>query len=137
MLHGSSHQSAASPWACLSRCLHEQRCCIAASSRHPTEPDFWLTHHPLLACCAPLRLQSVTHARITFKNEATGEYTFYELKYSAAAPAPQGNLMLECPVRTVTSTRISIANPLDTAVTLKSTISSKQVGPWGDLGRRG
>jgi hypothetical protein len=79
----------------------------------------------------------VTHARITFKNEATGEYTFYELKYSAAAPAPQGNLMLECPVRTVTSTRISIANPLDTAVTLKSTISSKQVGPWGNLGRRG
>lgn len=45
-------------------------------------------------------------ADITFKNEATGEYMFYELRYTAGAPPRQGTLSLECPVRTKTSTKV-------------------------------
>jgi hypothetical protein len=71
--------------------------------------------------------QGLTHARITFKNEASGEYTFYEVKLTSTAPAPMGRLTLECPVRNQTSTTVSITNPLDVPVTLKPSISSKQV----------
>mgnify|MGYP003590975709 CR=1 FL=1 len=71
--------------------------------------------------------QGLTHARISFKNETTGEYTYYEMKLTSSAPAPVGQLTLECPVRTVTSTHISITNPMAAPVTLKPSVSSKQV----------
>ncbi len=64
---------------------------------------------------------------MTFKNETSGEYSFYELKYTATPPAPCGTLSLECPVRTQTSTKITLTNPLASDVTLKPSISSKQV----------
>ena len=48
-----------------------------------------------------------TAATVTFKNEASGEYSFYELKYTVRAPPPRGTLSLECPVRTQTSTKVS------------------------------
>ncbi|WIA13448.1 hypothetical protein OEZ85_007028 [Tetradesmus obliquus] len=69
----------------------------------------------------------LTHARITFKNEATGEYTFYELKLTSSAPAPMGQLVMECPCFSKTSTTISITNPLATQVPLKFSCTSKQV----------
>ncbi|GFH25491.1 uncharacterized protein HaLaN_23467, partial [Haematococcus lacustris] len=40
---------------------------------------------------------SVSQAVVTFKNESSGEYTFYELKLSASPAARQGELVLECP----------------------------------------
>lgn len=73
------------------------------------------------------QLQGLTHARITFKNEATGEYTFYELKLTSSAPAPMGQLVMECPCFSKTSTTISITNPLATQVPLKFSCTSKQV----------
>lgn len=75
--------------------------------------------------------QGLTHARITFRNEATGEYTYYELRLSSSAPAPIGHLVLECPVRCTTSTQITLTNPMSTPVTMKSTLNSKQVGHEG------
>jgi hypothetical protein len=77
--------------------------------------------------------QGLTHARITFKNEASGEYTYYEVKLTSTAPAPMGRLSLECPVRNQTSATVSITNPLDVPVTLKPTITSKQV--WAEHSR--
>lgn len=71
--------------------------------------------------------QGLVHARITFKNEASGEYTFYEVKLTSTAPAPMGRLSLECPVRNQTSATVSITNPLTVPVTLKPSIGSKQV----------
>lgn len=73
-------------------------------------------------------LQGLVHARITFKNEASGEYTFYEVKLTCTAPAPMGRLTLECPVRNQTSATVSITNPLTVPVTLKPTVNCKQVG---------
>ena len=75
--------------------------------------------------------QGLTHARITFKNEDTGEYTYYELKLTSSAPAPIGQLSLECPVRCVTSANISITNPMAVPVTMKPSITSKQVSLAG------
>lgn len=42
---------------------------------------------------------SVTTCSVTFKNEETGEFTFYDLKLTAGAPAKQGSLVLESAVR--------------------------------------
>ena len=47
-----------------------------------------------------------TAASVTFRNEASGEYSFYELKYTAGAPPPRGTLSLECPVRTQTTAKV-------------------------------
>lgn len=69
---------------------------------------------------------------MTFTSELTGEYCFYEVKYTSTAPASRGTLAMECPVRTQTVSRVQIANPLPSDVALKATVvGSKQVG--GDL----
>jgi hypothetical protein len=94
--------------------------CFKSTACQQSETD---CSRMLLVCC-----QGLTHAQVTFKNETTGEHSFYELKYTCSAPPSRGNLSLECPVRTQTSTHVSLANPLDVPVTLKATISSKQVG---------
>lgn len=55
------------------------------------------------------------------------EYLFYELKFMAASPERRGTLQLECPVRTLVSTRVSVANPLPDDVTAKASATHKQV----------
>jgi hydrocephalus-inducing protein len=67
----------------------------------------------------------VTHVVITFRNEETGEFSFYEVKFSASPPGKQGSLALECPVRVAANTRVTVRNPLPTAVTLKGSASHK------------
>ncbi len=49
---------------------------------------------------------STTVATVTFKNEASGEYSFYNLKYVAGPPPPRGMLALEAPVRTQTTAKV-------------------------------
>lgn len=70
---------------------------------------------------------SSTLANVSFTNEATGEYSFYDLKFTASPAPPQGTLALECPVRTTTSTRVTLRNPLPQEVVAKATASSKLV----------
>lgn len=71
----------------------------------------------------------MTHARVTFTSEATGEFLFYDVKYTAGTPAPRGALALECPVRTQTVARVMVANPLPTDIALRTSITgSRQVG---------
>lgn len=74
-----------------------------------------------------VNLQGVTAATVTFKNESSGEYVYYELKFSCSAVAPRGALLLECPVRTQTSTKVSITNPLKSDIAMKANINNKQV----------
>lgn len=91
------------------------------------------THHQYTARPPSVpKLQGLTHARVTFTSEATGEFCFYELKLTSTSPAPRGTLSLECPVRTQTAARVQIANPLPTEVALKAVVAgSKQVGATG------
>ena len=70
---------------------------------------------------------STSLATVTFKNEASGEYIFYDLKLTASAPASRGTVSLECPVRTQTSQRVSLKNPLQEDVTIKASVNSKLV----------
>lgn len=72
-------------------------------------------------------LQGLTHARITFKDEVSGEYTYYELKLTSTAPAPVGQLVMECPCFSRTSSTISITNPMPVPVMLKQSCTNKQV----------
>lgn len=49
-----------------------------------------------------------------FTNEATGEYTFYDVVFVAGPPPKQGSLALKCPVRAATTARVAVRNPLET-----------------------
>ena len=66
-------------------------------------------------------------AKVTFKNDDTGEFVFYVLKFSVGPPSIQGNLSLECAVRQQAKENILIKNPLGTDVTIKAACANKQV----------
>lgn len=56
--------------------------------------------------------EGVTNARITFTNEVTGEYLFYELKLTATEAGVMDTLTLNCPVRQSVKQMITLENPL-------------------------
>jgi hydrocephalus-inducing protein len=70
---------------------------------------------------APLR------TTVTFNNEATGEYLFYNLEYSAQEAGPLAEVSLSAPVRTTVRKSVSIANPLPREVIVAGTCTSKLV----------
>ena len=65
--------------------------------------------------------------RVTFTNETTKEYVFYDLKYKVTAPEVIGTIPLETLVRSPISATIAIENPLDETVTIRSTCGSAAV----------
>ncbi|CAD7699389.1 unnamed protein product [Ostreobium quekettii] len=71
--------------------------------------------------------EGVTSARVSFTNESTGEYLFYELQLTAGPAPVQGSIALECPVRTQTQNTIRILNPLESAVVMQGTSTDSQV----------
>ncbi|KAA6425822.1 MAG: hypothetical protein FRX49_04197, partial [Trebouxia sp. A1-2] len=68
-----------------------------------------------------------TTGSITFQNQTTGEYIFYNLAFTAGPAGLQGMLRLEGPVRSRVSQTLSISNPLQTEVVMAVACSSKQV----------
>lgn len=80
---------------------------------------------------------SITSAVVRFTNEATQEYTFYELDFTAGPPPKQGSLALKCPVRTTTTTRVAIRNPLETGVVVGGNMQDGQVTGGKHAGRAG
>ena len=72
--------------------------------------------------------EGTTAATVTFRNEATGEYSFYKLTFAAAPPAVLGTLVLESPVRVKTSQAVMLDNPLPSAVTMAVACDNRQVG---------
>ena len=72
--------------------------------------------------------EGTTAATVTFRNEATGEYSFYKLTFAAAPPAVLGTLVLESPVRVKTSLAVMLDNPLPSAVTMGVACDNRQVG---------
>ena len=80
--------------------------------------------------------EGTTVATVTFRNEATGEYSFYKLTFAAAPPAMLGTLVLESPVRVKTSQAVMLDNPLPSAVTMAVACDNRQVGSkaaWSGL----
>ena len=71
--------------------------------------------------------EGVSDAKVTFKNEASGEYMFYVIKFKAAPAGVRGTLQLGCAVRQLTSQKVRLDNPLDHAVTFTSTSTDPQL----------
>jgi len=62
--------------------------------------------------------EGTTKFTLTFKNDASGEYCFFEVNIEVAAPDPLGNIELISVVRESVTKIITIENPLSTAVTI-------------------
>lgn len=68
-----------------------------------------------------------TTGTVTFQNQASGEYIFYNLVFTAGPAKPQGTIRLEGPVRSRVSHLLPISNPLSTEVVMAVVCSSKYV----------
>ena len=68
-----------------------------------------------------------TTGTVTFQNQITGEYIFYNLSFSAGPASLQGTVQLEGAVRSQVTQSIMISNPLQTEVVMSVGCSSKQV----------
>ena len=68
-----------------------------------------------------------TTGTVTFQNQITGEYIFYNLAFTAGPAGPQGTVQLEGAVRSRVAQNVVISNPLQTEVVMAVTCSSKQV----------
>ena len=68
-----------------------------------------------------------TTGTVTFQNQATGEYMFYNLTFTAGPAGLQGTLRLEGPVRSRVVQAVSISNPLHSEVVMAVTCPSKQL----------
>ena len=66
-------------------------------------------------------------AKVTFKNDETEEFVFYNVDFSVGPPSIQGNLSLECAVRQQAREVILMKNPLGSDVSIKAECSNKQV----------
>ena len=64
---------------------------------------------------------------MTFTNEDSGEYLFYDVAATATEAGLMGELELRAPVRQRAATAVTVANPLDTAVSLTCECSHAQV----------
>ncbi|XP_041964608.1 hydrocephalus-inducing protein homolog isoform X2 [Alosa sapidissima] len=56
--------------------------------------------------------EGVFHAKVTFRNEVTGEYLFYLLSFKATPPGVISTIEMTTPVRQVTSASVKVENPL-------------------------
>ncbi|KAI9203105.1 uncharacterized protein BJ171DRAFT_600257 [Polychytrium aggregatum] len=61
--------------------------------------------------------EGITNAKVTFKNEQTQEYLFYNLAFKSTPPGVIGVLELNSVVRQVNSKEITLNNPLNSPVT--------------------
>jgi len=79
------------------------------------------------------RLHALMHregtmsARVTFLNEKTGEYMWYEVSFTAGPPSSRGTVQLEGAVRQRITRMVRVANPLSKDVTLKTSCDNARV----------
>ena len=71
--------------------------------------------------------EGVTTGTVTFQNQATGEYIFYNLAFTAGPAGLQGTVKLAGPVRSRITQTVTITNPLQSHVVMAVACSSKQV----------
>lgn len=74
-----------------------------------------------------------TAGTVTFQNQASGEYIFYNLAFTAGPAKLQGTIRLEAPVRSRVTQLVAISNPLATEVVMAVVCSSKQVSVPANL----
>ena len=84
-------------------------------------------------------VEGTTAARLTFRNEETGEYVFFEVKFVAGPPPVLGKYELTTAVRQEKEVVINLANPLDSPVTMQAVCDNAEVSvePSYELRARG
>ncbi|KAJ3226665.1 hypothetical protein HK099_004409 [Clydaea vesicula] len=71
--------------------------------------------------------EGVTNAKVTFKNEQTQEFCYYNLTFKSTQPGVIATYELSTVVRQLISKEIVITNPLVTPVTFNATCSSPDI----------
>lgn len=69
--------------------------------------------------------EGVTLLKVTFRNESTGEYCFYELQFKAIRGGSLGTIDLFTQVRVPVSHSLKLDNPLGNTVTFTATCSNQ------------
>ena len=72
-------------------------------------------------------LFDILSIQVTFKNEQTGEYLFYNVTFKSTPPGIIGSIDLTSQVRKSVSSVITIANPLHNPVTISVTCNAADV----------
>ncbi len=65
--------------------------------------------------------------QVTFRNEQTGEYLYYNVTFKSTPPGIMGTVELTTPVRKSTSHVITIPNPLPTPVTMSTSSNNPDI----------
>ncbi|CAL1541298.1 unnamed protein product [Lymnaea stagnalis] len=71
--------------------------------------------------------EGVTMIKITFLNEQTGEYQFYEVTFKATRPGTISTINLSTPVRQIVPYTLTLDNPLSSQVTFSTSCSVPEV----------
>lgn len=66
-------------------------------------------------------------AKVTFKNDQTGEYLFYNISFKATPPGVIETIDLTTPVRKSVPHRVSVVNPLPTQVTFRTSVNVNDI----------
>ena len=66
-------------------------------------------------------------AKVTFRNEKTNEYLFYNIHFKATPPGIIGSIDLSTPVRKSVSHRVTIDNPMPTQVTFHTNVNTLDI----------
>lgn len=68
-----------------------------------------------------------TTAKVTFTNERTGEYLFYNVTFNAGNPSTLSTIKLQCPVRGRVFRSVTITNPTAESIVLTPSCDHKQI----------
>ena len=66
-------------------------------------------------------------SQITFRNEQTGEYLFYNVMFKATPPGTMATINLTTTVRKTVSETIKLFNPLPIPVTMNTNVTSQDI----------
>lgn len=67
------------------------------------------------------------NAKVTFKNEQTGEYAYYFVAFKATPPEVISAIQLSTPARQMVSRQVTLKNPLQAAVTFQTSCNVPDV----------
>ena len=71
--------------------------------------------------------EGTTKAKVTFKNEKTGEFQFYDVEFKVKEAGVLGTLALQTVVRESVVRTVSVSNPLAQPVTMQCTATSSSI----------
>jgi len=74
--------------------------------------------------------EGVTHMKVTFKNQLTGEFIFYHITATTEGPGTVDTYKLEAPVRQTAVKVITVQNPFDTSAAVTFPEDGPETNGW-------